>query len=214
MRIRTSLITLTALALSAGASVASMSGGSSPAPPSDPPPSAPQSQSYGMPVDQQAAAAAERRKQAEALYGNAYDYISKAKLDLESKKDKDAEKKFKKGVEAAEGAVKLDTRYYEAWNLIGFGYRKLGNYDKAIAAYTQSIGIKPDYAPAREYLGEAYLELGKLDRAKEQLVFLEHYNATDDANTLRASIASYVSAHPESATPDSSAAKQPTSSGL
>jgi len=212
MRIRTSLITLTALALSAGVALASMSGGSSPAPPSDPPPSAPQSS--GMPPDQQADAAAQRRKQAEALYGNAYDYISKAKLDLESKKDKDAEKKFKKGVEAAEAAVKLDTHYYEAWNLVGFGYRKLGNYDKAIAAYTQAIGYKADYAPAHEYLGEAYLELGKLDRAKEQLVFREHYTATDDANTLRTKIAAYVAAHPESAVPDSTAAKQPTSSGL
>jgi tetratricopeptide (TPR) repeat protein len=212
MRVRVISIVLISTALGAAAALASMSGGSAPAPPTEPstqqlppPPS--------LPAAQAAAAAAERRQKAEAAYAEAYDLITRAKLDLDAKKDKDAEKKFKKATESGETAVRLDSHYHEAWNLIGFAYRKLGNYDKAFAAYDQCLGLKPDYTPAREYVGEAWLEMGHPEKAREQLVMLEHYKADADANLLRGKIAAYESAHPESAHPDSSVTKASGSSG-
>jgi len=217
MRVRVISIVLLSTAFGAGLALASMSGGSSPAPPTEPstqqlppPPS--------QPAAMAAAAAAERRQKAEAAYAEAYDLITKAKADLEAKKDKDAEKKFKKATESGELAVRLDSRYHEAWNLVGFAYRKLGNYDKAFAAYDQCLGLKPDYTPAREYVGEAWLEMGKPEKAREQLVLLEHFKADADAKTLRDKIAAYETAHPESvhpdvAHPDSSATKASASSG-
>src|SRR5207249_173721 len=73
-------------------------------------------------------------------------------------------------------------------------------------AYLKCLGIKFDYAPAREYLGEAYLEMGKVAQAREQLAVLERLKASDSVTELKASIDAYVAAHPEAAAPADSAA--------
>jgi tetratricopeptide (TPR) repeat protein len=139
------------------------------------------------------------RQQAERLYGDAYDEVAKAKQDLASeKKKKNAERRFKRALERGQQAVELDSTYYEAWNLVGFSARHLGNYDRSIAAYQRCLRIKPDYAAAREYLGEAYVELGKLENAREQLAWLERLKAADEAASLKAQIDAWSAAHPDS----------------
>jgi cytochrome c-type biogenesis protein CcmH/NrfG len=35
---------------------------------------------------------------------------------------------------------------HEAWNYIGYTSRKLGDLDKALAAYGEALRLKPDYA--------------------------------------------------------------------
>jgi tetratricopeptide (TPR) repeat protein len=141
------------------------------------------------------------RADAERTYALAYDEITKAKKDLDAGKTKNAQKKFKKALDYAENSTQLDATYYEAWNLVGYTARKLGDYDKAFAAYDKSLKINPLYAPAREYLGEAYLEKGNLEKAHEQLVKLEATGDSDEeASRLLASIEAYKKAHPEAAT--------------
>jgi len=136
------------------------------------------------------------RQEAERLYADAYDEIAKAKKDLEEGKAKNAEKKFKKALDRGERAVDHDPKYHEAWNLIGYAARKLKRYDRALAAYEKCLALKPDYAPAREYLGEAYLELGKPDQAREQLAWLERSAAASaEAGELKKAIAAHEGAH-------------------
>ncbi|HEY2955290.1 MAG TPA: tetratricopeptide repeat protein [Candidatus Eisenbacteria bacterium] len=136
------------------------------------------------------------RQEAERLYADAYDEITKAKKDLEEGKEKNAAKKFKKALDRGERAVSFDAKYHEAWNLVGYAARKLKDYDRALAAYEKCLALKPDYAPAREYLGEAYVELGKLDKAHEQLAWLERAAAaTTEARDLKKAIADYEAAH-------------------
>ena len=57
----------------------------------------------------------------------------------------------------------------EVLNGLGYTNRKLGQFDVAIDYYRQAIALNPDYAEAREYLGEGYVTMGKIDLAKEQL---------------------------------------------
>ena len=57
----------------------------------------------------------------------------------------------------------------EVLNGLGYTNRKLGNFPEGIAYYKKAIALDPNYAEAREYLGEGYVTLGKLDLAKEQL---------------------------------------------
>jgi tetratricopeptide (TPR) repeat protein len=57
----------------------------------------------------------------------------------------------------------------DAHNLMGFAYRKLGDYDKALEAYDRALELNPHHRGALEYLGEAYLELDRPERAKEML---------------------------------------------
>jgi tetratricopeptide (TPR) repeat protein len=137
------------------------------------------------------------REQAEQIYAQAYEDVTAAKKDLADGKTKNAEKKLKRALSGGEKATSLDATYHEAWNLVGYTARKLGDYDKAFAAYEKCLNIKPDYAPAREYLGEAWLEKGDAQKAHEQLTLLQSYGdrAADDAKTLQTAIEAYETAH-------------------
>jgi tetratricopeptide (TPR) repeat protein len=57
----------------------------------------------------------------------------------------------------------------EVLNGLGYTNRKLGQFREAIDYYQQAIALDPNYAEAREYLGEGYVTMGKIDLAKEQL---------------------------------------------
>lgn len=201
MRTRSATIAALASLIIALPAPASMSN-----PPSTPPPQ-PQS---ATPTGEAPAEVSQisGRQKAERLYAEAYEDVAKAKQELEKGKDKNAQKKFKSALESADQATRLDGKYPEAWNLVGFTSRKLGDYDRALKAYDRCLSLKPDYVPAREYLGEAYVELGNMKKAREQLVWLDHLNATDDLKTLKALIEGYEAAHP-----DSAAAAPPTAGG-
>ena len=192
--------------LIAAPALGSMSGGSSPAPPATPasePPRSTADQATDQATDQNSP-----RKQAEHAYGQAFEQIVKAKSDVEAGKDKNAAKEFKKGLEYSREAVRLDPKYHEAWNLVGYASRKLGDYDGALKAYDTCLDLKPDYAPAREYRGEAYIELDQIDKARAELVMLDHQQATEEAAQLKARIDAWDAAHPQK-----EAAKPATGSG-
>jgi tetratricopeptide (TPR) repeat protein len=202
MRIRILAVTAALALLAATAAWGSFGGGGS----KDDPPASSSAPEAGNPP-------ATPRQQAEQLYNDGYDEAQKAKADLASGKAKNAEKRFKKALDRAERATELDSTYHEAWNLAGYSARKLGNYDKALAAYDHCLRLKPTYAPAREYLGEAYLEMGKPAEAREQLAWLEKLNAAEDAKTLRTAIETYEKTHP-SAAPAGAAPADSASKGL
>ena len=158
--------------------------------PETPPPSSPSSSSPEA-SDQKTP-----RQQAEAFYNDAYNSVSQAKdlLAQEKPDKKKADKLFKKAIDHADDALKLDGTYFEALNLQGFSWRKLGNYKKSLEAYAACLKIQPDYAPALEYYGEALLESGDLAGAGEQLAYLKKLNADDLAKQLEEAIAAAPSA--------------------
>ena len=55
----------------------------------------------------------------------------------------------------------------------GFANRKLGNKALALQFYKAALKIQPDHRGANEYLGEYFVEVGQLDKAKQQLAKLE-----------------------------------------
>lgn len=55
-------------------------------------------------------------------------------------------------------------------NYLGFTSRKLGEIDVAIGYYTRALALKPDYAVARSYYGEALVERGDVAAAEGQLL--------------------------------------------
>ena len=62
-----------------------------------------------------------------------------------------------------------DKRNPEVLNGLGYTNRKLGHFSEAIAYYKKALSVDPHYAQAREYLGEGYVTMGKIDLAREQL---------------------------------------------
>ena len=55
----------------------------------------------------------------------------------------------------------------------GFANRKLGRLDAAISYYSAALKLNPDHRGANEYLGEYYVEIGDMSKAKAQLKTLD-----------------------------------------
>ncbi|MEM8769207.1 MAG: tetratricopeptide repeat protein [Pseudomonadota bacterium] len=79
---------------------------------------------------------------------------------------------FEAAITAFGKALKLDLKDHEAANELGYALRRTGNYQKALGAYNFALTIKPDFYPAVEYRGEAYLALGRLQDAKDAYMTL------------------------------------------
>lgn len=60
----------------------------------------------------------------------------------------------------------------EAWNLLGFTSRKLGDYEASLAAYEKALALAPDYPEAIEYRAELYLVTGRFAQAKDSYAVL------------------------------------------
>lgn len=75
-------------------------------------------------------------------------------------------------------AVGARRDFPEAQSELGFAYFKLGRYEKALAASDRALALRPGYAPAFAYRGQACLELGRLSDARAVYLRLA---ATDPA---------------------------------
>ena len=62
--------------------------------------------------------------------------------------------------------ISADPRHDDAYSLLGFAHRKLGDYDRSLDLYNKALQLNPWHRGALEYLGEAYLELDQPDRAE------------------------------------------------
>ncbi len=61
----------------------------------------------------------------------------------------------------------------DGFNLLGYSYRHLKRYDESLAAYNKALALDPRHRGAHEYIGETYLQLGQLDKAKVHLDALD-----------------------------------------
>ncbi|MFX4809720.1 tetratricopeptide repeat protein, partial [Acinetobacter baumannii] len=63
-------------------------------------------------------------------------------------------------------------QHADVYNLMGFSSRKMGDYPTALTYYKKALDFNADHKGAREYLGELYVEMGDLPKAREQLAVL------------------------------------------
>lgn len=57
-------------------------------------------------------------------------------------------------------------------NELGYTHRRLRQMDKAFAHYRRALDLNPQHRGAHEYIGEAYLIVGDVDRARTHLAAL------------------------------------------
>lgn len=74
-------------------------------------------------------------------------------------------------------AVQAKPGFAEAWNGLGHSLKMQRRFADAVPAYRRALDLRPDFPQALEYLGEAYVEMGKSDEAKAILVKLEPLDA-------------------------------------
>jgi Flp pilus assembly protein TadD len=65
------------------------------------------------------------------------------------------------------------TTHADVYSLLGFALRNAGNVAEAKVFYAKALDFDPDHKGAHEYLGELYLKVNDMAKAKEQLVILE-----------------------------------------
>ncbi len=89
-------------------------------------------------------------------------------------------------------AVKSNPRNADAWNYLGYSYRKVSRFEDAHEAYTRALAIDPRHRGAHEYLGELYLQTHHLDKAEAQLDRLRKLcGGCEEYGELRDAIESY-----------------------
>ena len=69
--------------------------------------------------------------------------------------------------------VQRDAGNANAWNLLGYSHRNLGEMEKSFINYERALTIDPQHRDAHEYVGEAYLQVGNLAKAEEHLRALD-----------------------------------------
>ena len=81
--------------------------------------------------------------------------------------------KFAAAIPLLEGVVKRDTANADAYNWLAYAIRKTGNPAASIPLYEKALALDPKHRGAHEYIGEAYLMLGNVPKAKEHLARLD-----------------------------------------
>jgi Flp pilus assembly protein TadD len=83
-------------------------------------------------------------------------------------------------------------------NLLGYSYRKVGQFDKAMEHYRLALKLDPNHRGAHEYMGELYLETNRLPEAEKQLQTLSKacpwFGKCEERDDLTAAIEKYKAA--------------------
>ena len=62
----------------------------------------------------------------------------------------------------------------DGFNLLGYSLRQIKRYPEAIQNYKEALRLDPQHRGAHEYLGQAYVQLQELDKARELLASLQN----------------------------------------
>jgi len=81
--------------------------------------------------------------------------------------------KYDQAIEILEDAIKSEPENANAWNLLGYASRKLGNLEKSAEAYGNALRIDPEHKDALEYQGELFLALNDKAAAEANLAKLK-----------------------------------------
>lgn len=74
--------------------------------------------------------------------------------------------------------VEKEPKNADAYNYLGFSYRKLGSYDRSFEYYNIALKLDPKHKGAHNYIGHAYLETNDIAGAEK------HLEALDDICTF------------------------------
>lgn len=80
---------------------------------------------------------------------------------------------YRDAIDTLTEIVRTNPRNADAYNLLGFSYRKSKDFKRAERNYSRALRIDPDHKGALEYMGELFLETNRRDKAAELLARLE-----------------------------------------
>ena len=107
-----------------------------------------------------------------SLYKSGKKLVIKAKKLEEKNKIAKAESLYLKALDKLEKAYDKDKKNADILNYLGFSLRKTGNLEKAEIFYLKGLELDAGHLGINEYLGELYVQTGRIELAKERLEVL------------------------------------------
>lgn len=104
-----------------------------------------------------------------------------------------ADKRWSAAIKVLSSAALRDTRNADIQNELGYAYRNAGQMAQAFAHYERALALNPRHRGAHEYVGEAYLIVGKPAQAELHMKALEVICLLpcEELEDLKAKIARY-----------------------
>jgi len=95
--------------------------------------------------------------------------LAKTDVEMTNARSLIAKKDWAGALKVLESYTQNNTSSADGFNLLGYSYRNLQRYNESLVAYKQALTLDPVHRGAHEYIGMAYLSMGKLDDAKIHL---------------------------------------------
>jgi Flp pilus assembly protein TadD len=101
---------------------------------------------------------------------------------------------FAAAVPLLERVTARDTRNADAYNWLAYAMRRTGNVTGSLPVYEKALAIDPRHRGAHEYIGEAYLALDNLPKAREHLARLDQlcFFGCSEYRDLKKAVDAYV----------------------
>ena len=108
-----------------------------------------------------------------SLYKAAKKLVLKAKKLEKKDKTEKALKLYSKAYDKLIKAYGKDKKNPDILNYLGYTLRKTGNFEKAESYYLKGLELDAGHLGINEYLGELYVQTGRIELAKERLQVLD-----------------------------------------
>ena len=108
-----------------------------------------------------------------SLYKSGKKLVLRAKKLEKKDKVEKAKKLYLKAYDKFEKAYAKDKKNADILNYLGYTLRKTGDFEKAEIYYLKGLELDSGHLGINEYLGELYVQTGKIELAKERLQVLD-----------------------------------------
>jgi len=107
------------------------------------------------------------------LYNSGKKLILRAKKLEKKDKVEKAQKLYLKALNKFEKAYIKDKKNADLLNYLGYALRKTGDFEKAEVYYLKGLKLDAGHLGINEYLGELYVQTGRIELAKDRLKVLD-----------------------------------------
>ena len=108
-----------------------------------------------------------------SLYKSGKKLVLRAKKLEKKDKVEKAKKLYLKAYDKFEKAYAKDKKNADILNYLGYTLRKTGDFEKAETYYLKGLELDAKHLGINEYLGELYVQTGRIELAKERLEVLK-----------------------------------------
>ena len=100
---------------------------------------------------------------------------------------------YKAAIVYLKKSIRDDPNNPDAFNMLGFNSRKLGNNDEAFSYYNKALDLNPEHLGTHEYIGRLYLNLDQPEESKKHFRILKAlcYFGCEELKSLEVAIKEY-----------------------